>query len=699
MQIQSILAATGLSLMASIASAHGGTYRGPGDTVPPGGAGGRGGGGPAAGPGSPGSGGGGPGSPGSGTPGLPGGPGGPGNPSTPGGLGDPSVDLTQWSFWWEFNKDPYLNLKQAIHADAPQTGSGGYFLGRGQKDQSKKSRRPTDAQIRQTIVPALLEALAGETNNDIVTGCLVALAKIGDERVEDGDSEFEGVISAYLTDANQEISETAAVALGILANEKSIQTLSHLLFDDAEGRRMTGRREINFRTRAFAAFGLGMIGARTVEEERRQEIVKLLVEAIASDDTKSRDLKVAAIISLGLVPLETIEPEGWGEEGAGLVPHASRYGQIDYLLSFLADRNHDYLVRAHVPRALALLLAELPGEGEPASPHTQQKERVVRELLGLFSKSSKERNEVKASAILAVGMLGDADGDGIDRDIRRALAHVPEDHTDAQVRNFSLIAMAQVGSRPGRYEGREEGAHEAAAYILKQLSRGQEVRKPWAGLSSGLMGRRLAAADFGAESATALARALYTALKREKNAQRLGAYAIGAGIAADREAQPLLLERLEQVREEEARGYIALALGLGNVRAAIGPIERIIEESQYRPNLLKQAAVALGLLGDKELVPKLTDMLGQASSLATQAAISSALGFIGDTESVAPLVEMLGDDSLSATARGFAAVSLGIVADKEPLPWNSKIAVDLNYRASTGTLTDAAGGTWILDIL
>ena len=43
--------------------------------------------------------------------------------------------------------------------------------------------------------------------------------------------------------------------------------------------------------------------------------------------------------------------------------------------------------------------------------------------------------------------------------------------------------------------------------------------------------------------------------------------------------------------------------------------------------------------------------------------------------------------------------SLGIVADKEQLPWNSKIGMDLNYRASTQTLTDQSAGTGILDIL
>ncbi len=56
------------------------------------------------------------------------------------------------------------------------------------------------------------------------------------------------------------------------------------------------------------------------------------------------------------------------------------------------------------------------------------------------------------------------------------------------------------------------------------------------------------------------------------------------------------------------------------------------------------------------------------------------------------------DESLTDLSRAFAAVALGVVADKELLPWNSKIAVDMNYRAAVGTLTTGAGNG-ILEIL
>lgn len=58
---------------------------------------------------------------------------------------------------------------------------------------------------------------------------------------------------------------------------------------------------------------------------------------------------------------------------------------------------------------------------------------------------------------------------------------------------------------------------------------------------------------------------------------------------------------------------------------------------------------------------------------------------------------MLFNESLGELSRAFAAVALGGVADKEDLPWNSKLSCNINYRAAVETLTDKSAG--ILDIL
>ena len=108
-------------------------------------------------------------------------------------------------------------------------GSEDFFGGQGSSKQPKNALKPSEQSIREKVVPALKEALQKERANDIVTGALIALGKIGDVKNEDGSSEFEPIIKDFLSDPNQEIAETAAVALGILANEASVARLKELV--------------------------------------------------------------------------------------------------------------------------------------------------------------------------------------------------------------------------------------------------------------------------------------------------------------------------------------------------------------------------------------------------------------------------------------------------------------------------------------
>ncbi len=615
-----------------------------------------------------------------------------GTPSLSGG-GDLGADLNLWSFWWEFNKDPYLNLKSKVHEESKQTGSEGFFLGHGGRDQSKNSLRPSQEQIRQSVVPALLAALERETSNDIVTGCLIALAKIGDAPSETGQSQFQPVLARFLSDKNQEISETAAVALGILANPASIEPLADLLGDSREGRELVGQPEVGYRTRSFAAYGLGLIGAAASAAEDRVRIVRILRQVLEADDTRTRDLKVSCVIAMGLVPLETLESSVKPEK-EGALPESSRAAQLDYLLAFLDSEDENYLVRAHCPTALSRLMT-----GLPASMRAQYRERIATDLIARIGSKAREPAELVQSAVLALGLLGTNDGgDPLDQRIRAALIAVQKNVSDVQARHFAMIALAKVGGASGGSDP-ETGIDQAADALLAQLADGKASVKPWAGLACGVLAELLNRNPVQYSKVGALQVAVRTALEEQKSPSDLGAYAIASGIMEDRESKDILLRHLASAKDDEARGYVAVALGLMDAREAVVQINRIVDESKYRPELLRQAAIALGLLGDKDLVAKLVTLLQESKGLATQASLSSALGFIGDKNSIAPLVQMLENQDITERARGFAAVALGIVADKEMLPWNSKIALDLNYRAATQTLTNQSSGTGILDIL
>lgn len=694
------LLALGSLLFQDISSGHGGTYRGPGDTTPAG-SGGSGGGGPAGTPG----------------PAGPAGPSGPGPGSTggsgPGAQGSgpagavtgqqsEAPDLSQWTFWWEFNKDAYLNLKSHIQSGSVQTGSDDFFLGRGEaEDGGKDSLRPTPGQIRNQIVPALLEALAKEKNNDILTGAMIALAKIGDVKSESGESQFEQVIRAFLKDPVQEVAETAAVALGILANESSAGILLALSMDTAEGRAAVGKGEVDYRTRAFATYGLGLLGKQLPPDSQlRRDIVKSLFEVLDSDKTRAKDVSVATVIALGLVSLPPadymppVDPEAKGKPAAA--PRTSGRGQVEALLAVLRDeRNRDHLLRAHAPTAIARLAEANPENLDDI------KELAVPVFIDIANGKIKDRAEVIQSAIFALGTFGDNDQDKLDVEIRKVLLSAPKDQSDQLAQNVSRISLAYVASRMGKGAEPAKGIKEAQEHFASQIGRSAGGLKYWNYVGAGVFGRRIATNDAngkGPEVVSALGGALRQTLVDARSAQEMAPLFIALGILGDPEAKTTVAKRLDEIKEETTRGYACLSLGLLGAREYIPNITAIVAASKYQADLLKQAAIGLGLLGDKEMVLTLISMLNEAKSLATQASISTALGFIGDTRSVDPLCALLADKTKTDKARAFAAVALGIVADKEMLPWNAKIAADLNYTATTETLNNPTG-TGILNIL
>jgi HEAT repeat protein len=666
---------------------HGGQYRGPGDTTPPGGGTGGGNGGTGGTPG--------PSQPGRPTP-TPGNPS-PAQPSggtstTTGGSvtleGSLSLpELDSWASWWGYNKDAYLDLRAHLFDALPTTNSDGFFLTPGRGNRTRETYRPTDEQIRTRVVPALRRALAEESSNDIVTSALIALAKIGEPRGEDGRSGIEELLVRFLPDKNQEVSETATVALGILAQPTSIPILASLLEDSAAGRALVGAHEVPARTRAFAAYGLGLVGARAAAEPERRAVVEALVAAMRSDERRSGDVGVASVLALGLVPLE---PLAAAENEAQLDPTRSREGELDFLLRFLADDANDSLARAHCPRSLARLLAGLGGERAPVL-----RQRVSGALLGLLAPRARVTDAIVESAVLA---LGEISTNGIeDAPVRVALESVLASGRNSGARSFALIALARMGGRTG-VQDPDAGIAAIAGRLMSRLAKGQGLERAWAGLAIGVLGHELTRQGASTPVVVELSEALRHALEEERDATVLAAHAIAAGILGDVESVPALLEKLDGIREDVPRGYVAVALGLLARREAIQPIQAIVAGSKYRPELLNQAAIALGLLGDKDLVGVLVGMLGEAKGLATQAAIASALGFIGDASSIEPLVEMMEDEEKTDLARAFAAAALGLVADKEDLPWNARFAVDLNYRATTPTLVDPRG-SGILDIL
>ncbi len=383
--------------------------------------------------------------------------------------GATDADLTAWQFWWGFNKDPYLALKSKIRERTVQTGSVEDFLGGGQ---ARDRRQPASDKITSVVVPALRKALLTERNNDIVTGCMLALAKIGDTPREAGESDLASLFAGFLDDSTQEIAETAALALGILGHPGSIDTLVALMqdadFGAVDPHALVGSTEVPMRTRAFAAYGLGLIGAYATEEPVREQIATQLMKMLDAPELSTRDVKVAAMISFGLTRLDVALSDAGAIPAAGEPDSQARAGlsrqtQIAFLLGYFdesklrtSEKTRHSFTLAHVPTAMARLLEDSTRPGE-VDPHLDgMKAKVVQALLDAIGEHCGRETLIQQSCTLALGQIGDCgvgsgetDSDRLDVLIRRSLYRMVRSG-EQQCRRFALISLAQSASVPAR---------------------------------------------------------------------------------------------------------------------------------------------------------------------------------------------------------------------------------------------------------
>ena len=670
--------------------AHGGSYAGPPDTVPPapgGGGGGRTGGGPngpqtgkPGGPSSPG-----PGSPSTGGPNAPsGGPANTGGAPTPGTTGGPrgmevGPDFTKWEYWWECNKEPFLALRTSVHGgDSATGGDADYFAGSTDRPDSHSSLRPTHEQIHGEILPALKKAIDSTEQRDITSSCMVAMAKIG---ADHRDFTLRSVFAPRLKRGDQEIRETAALAFGIaaIAGEEEMELLTGLALDQGRGRDAYGG-EVDVRTRAFALYGLGLVAHETTDVAIKQQAFAALRTVLVDRSITERNLKVAAIngISiLGLTARNAAEEALLGEVLQALE---------SYFLQPLGAG--EALSQAHVPTSVAKLI----GRTHPRSEHW--KALFAAELQGK-GKLPRAGNEVAESCALALGSMcepyeNDDDQARPDNAYSKLLLSTWDKHVDKQTRHFAMISLGRIG-----------GAENRKA-ILRAFDQGKSLEKPWAALALGLCVHGEPGVEGEGQAAGGdafVGQSLLAALKEAKDPSLVGALGIALGLTKTQAAADEMRQRMQKgIAKEEMAGYLAVGLALMHDVGSKEAIRSVLADATRRTTLLQQATLALGKLGDKRIADDLTRMLIHSdSNLAQMSALARAIGRIGDSRSVMPLKRMLFDQELGHLARAFAAVALGGVADKEPLPWNVKIAVGNNYRAAVETLTNQQSG--ILDIL
>ncbi|MGC6487758.1 MAG: HEAT repeat domain-containing protein [Planctomycetota bacterium] len=573
-----------------------------------------------------------------------------------------------WQTWWEFNKEPFLTPR-VRGVQGPVTGSDDFYLGARAGSRTVDVLRTTEADRVERVVPALAALIDRERNRDVQSACLVALGKVGvDGQDAAGDAiRIQDLLRARVRRDNQEVRETAVLAMGIAGRRDAFGPLRDLFEDTAAGRALAERESVRKRTRAYAAYALGLLARRVGDPRLSEQVYDVLWAGLQDEDNDDRDVKVAIVSAIGVLR----------EDVARSADKRLAWRAAEDLLGWFGRElgATEESMQAHAPVAIARLI----GRGT-SRVHRRAKERFTAELA-----ARKRRGPpILQSCAIALGMLAvPAERVAADEVFSAALRACYVKGKDRTAQQLALIALGRIGGAANR------------EWLVRTFSKARFDARPWAAIALGLQARP--AAESGRPDVF-VGELLLEELEEASTDDLRAALAVGVGLTGLGDAAPTML-RLLRENEGDARtaGYLAIGLGLLQDTKSTGTLAEIMARSARRPFVLQQCAVALGMLGDRHANDQLLRLLEQSESVAVLAAVASAITRIGDRRAIARLVEMSGDKRLTKLGRAFVAAALGGVADKDALPWNVPLSVDVNYATGVDTMTN--GATGVLDIL
>lgn len=190
-----------------------------------------------------------------------------------------AIDETDWDNWWSFNKERYLALP----------------------------RLPVDAATRTKVVAAL-RALTSDPAPEVVAAALIGLARNGVGPTGENSDEPVPSILPFVASPQRNVAEAAVIALGIVGGEAALPSLIALAHGTERGREISATEVVPDRTRAMAAYALGLSAGGMQTDSARQRVVQSLVELVTRRPVLARAIVVAAVDAIGIVPLALVDP-------------------------------------------------------------------------------------------------------------------------------------------------------------------------------------------------------------------------------------------------------------------------------------------------------------------------------------------------------------------------------------------------------
>jgi len=562
---------------------------------------------------------------------------------------------TDWTDWWEVDKGLFT-IHIRIPPDSPPPGP----------ESPRLPRDHLDAQIHESVIRALEQALAGARERDLRSSCLIALARIGRSKA------LRQILEDHSVHADPTIAEAALLALGISAQVESTPRLLELFSGTSGGGELAGGTAgVSVRKRAFAGYALGLIARATLDGAVKRAVFEAAMK-ILNGRSAGPDLPVAAIEAMGLLGLDPQEPKD-----APLVMEACRS-----LIDCLRSEEISPRVRAHAPAAVASLLGKHPARprgrsrlDEPARSLRLRTATLRAEAVDLFLKILHTENEdalVVRSCAMARGRIAQScDRHGVETLARTASGAL---WSASQINNYALLSLGFLGGPVAR------------ADLVERLRKpGSGPGIPWIALALGVMAREDGEID------PEIGAALVDAFAQTGNPSWKAGIAVALGLTRHREAGRRLQEEMRAAKDPQLRGYCAGARGLMNFHEAEEDVCVLMEQSTDRPGLFRLANFGLGLMGGKYSVQRLLALLANPElDPGIAAIVASELGRLGDPRVCHDLVGLLLGEENAGPRRICAANALGLIGGGMGLPWAVSLGIGLDHQASVATFAEAA---------
>jgi len=555
-----------------------------------------------------------------------------------GGTDGTSALPDAWEQWWNDNQDRFLDLRARLAGGGPAAPQSGL----GRDDASVGTRRASADVVGRDILPVLFDLLGSTDEPEILDAALIALGRCTPE--EQADRLLESA-RGKLTHRALTVQTSAVLALGIQGTSRAIPLLGALMSDTVAGRTAVGGGRVPDPVRALAALSLGL-GNHPVA-------VPLLADLVRDTPDAQADLKACAITALGLTRSAA------GDQA------------LTVLLELLKDPRLDARLAAQVPLAIAHL-----DDGAHAE--------AVAPLLAAFAERDAD-DMVRVSCATALGRLASASDSGA----VELLSEAARSARDERTRHAALMALAEIGRRDLPAEAQHAAFHDRLARTLTDAldAKGALGDRAWAALAIGVY------SSGGASRAPMLAGALDATYRKQKEASTRGAFALALGLSRAADSVPEILQDFRKTGDPGLRGDAAEALGLLGVASAHDELLASCAEDALQPELREQVAAGLALLGSRDVVTTLLDVMGRVETHSVSVSVARVLGRIGDRQAIASLAAIARDGQRQPSTRGMACVALGLLGEPGDLPWNATLKETRNDAARVDALD------LVLDIL